>query len=108
GPPAGDDAVAGNPILGHAELGRPMLDEHVELFERAFVEEQVEPLPGGQLALSVLTVDPALAAAQARVFATLLELFKDKLQLASNDVRRDARSRCPLPTAAAVDPKGVT
>jgi len=43
-----------------------MLDEHVELLERAFVEQQVDALAGGELALGVLGLDPLLAAAQPR------------------------------------------
>ena len=33
GAPAGDDAVAGDLVLLHAEIGRAVLDEHVELLE---------------------------------------------------------------------------
>jgi len=77
--PAGDDAVTRDPLLVHAELADPVLDEHVELFERALVEEQVDPLPGRQLALGMLAGDPLLAPAQTRLLAALLEFFQDVL-----------------------------
>jgi hypothetical protein len=38
---------------------------YVDFFERTFVQQDVEPFAGGQLALGVLGVDPALAAAEA-------------------------------------------
>ena len=59
GAPAGDDAVAGDFRLVHAEIGRAMLDEHVEFLERAFVEQQLDALARGQLAALVLRVDAA-------------------------------------------------
>ncbi len=40
-----------------------MLDEHVELLKRVFIEQQVDPLARGQLALGVLGRNPTLAAA---------------------------------------------
>jgi hypothetical protein len=51
---AGDDAVAGDLVVGHAEVGAAVLDEHVPLFEAAFVEQQFQPLARGELALGVL------------------------------------------------------
>ena len=62
-PAAGHHAVAGNALFGHAEFGRIMLDEGIDLLEAAFVEQDVEPLAGGQAALGVLGVDALLAAA---------------------------------------------
>jgi hypothetical protein len=61
--PAGDHPVAGHLLLGHAELHAPVLDEHVELLERALVQQQVDPLARRQLALGVLGRHPLLAAA---------------------------------------------
>jgi hypothetical protein len=43
-----------------------VFDEHVPFLERAFVQQQFEPLARGQLALGVLRVDALLPAAQAR------------------------------------------
>ena len=48
-----------------------MLDEHVEFLERAFVEQDLEPLARGQPALGVLRVDPLLSAAEPRLGAAL-------------------------------------
>ena len=62
---AGDDAVAANLVVFHAEVGAAVLDEHVPLFESAFVEQQFEPLARRQLALGVLRGDALVAAAQA-------------------------------------------
>ena len=64
--PAGDDAVAGDVLLLHAEIGAAMGLEHVVFFEAALIEQQFDALTRGQLALGVLTVDPALTSAKAR------------------------------------------
>src|SRR4029450_5686421 len=79
GAPAGDDAVAGDAALLHAELGRAVLDEHVELLERALVHEQLEALARGELAALVLRFDGRLAAPGARAHAALFELLEDVL-----------------------------
>ena len=54
---AGDHAVAVGPVVGQAEVGRAVPGERVELDERARVEQQVDALPGGQLAPGVLPLD---------------------------------------------------
>src|SRR5215469_10154634 len=77
--PAGDDAVAGNPALLHAELGRAVLDEHVELLERALVHQQLESFARGELAALVLRVDARLTAAGARASTTFFELVENVL-----------------------------
>ena len=64
--PAGDDAVAGDDLFVHLELGRPVGDEHVVFFEAVGIEQHVEPLARRQLALAVLGVDALLAAAEPR------------------------------------------
>ncbi len=74
---AGDHAVARDACIGHTELGAPVLDEHVDLFERALVEQQLQALVRGQLAALVLGGDPPLAAALARRLAFGLELIQD-------------------------------
>src|SRR4029079_12581686 len=48
---AGDNAVAGDLLLVHAEVGAIMLDEHVIFFETAGIEKDAQALPGGQPAL---------------------------------------------------------
>src|SRR5438270_835766 len=50
-----------------------MLDEHVELLERTFVEQQLDALPRGQLAAGMLRLDPLLAAAEFCSGAALIE-----------------------------------
>ena len=59
-PVAGDDRVAVGPLLVHLELVRAVADEGVELLERARVEQLLDPLAGGQLALRVLLLDRLL------------------------------------------------
>ena len=75
--PAGDDAVAGDLGLLHAEVVAAVLDEHVELLERALVEQQFDALARGQLAALVLGLDARLAAAQAGVLPPLLEFVEN-------------------------------
>jgi hypothetical protein len=55
---AGDDAVTGNDLAIEPEVAGPVGDEPVELDEAALVEQQVEPLARGELALLVLLGDP--------------------------------------------------
>ena len=54
---AGDDAVAVRPVLLHAEVVRAVPGQRVGLDERARVEQRVDPLAGGHLALGVLALD---------------------------------------------------
>ena len=63
---AGDDAVARDDLLGHAEVEAAMGDELVELLERAGIEQQLDPLARRQLAGGVLAIEPRLAAAELR------------------------------------------
>ena len=74
---AGDDAVAGHLLVLHAEVGAAVLDEHVPLLEAAVVEQQLQPLARGELALGVLRGDAFVATAQARGGAHLVEPFVD-------------------------------
>ena len=63
--------------LVHAEVGRAVLDEHVELLEGVLVHQQFDALARGQLAALVLRIDARLPAAEPRVLAPHLELFQD-------------------------------
>ena len=54
-----------------------VLDEHVELLERALVEQQLDALARGQLALGVLRLDAPLAAPGARLGAAPLQAFEN-------------------------------
>src|SRR5262249_48638590 len=53
-PPAGDDAVSADAPLLHAEVARAMHREQVELGERSGVEQPLDALACGELALRVL------------------------------------------------------
>ena len=56
-----------------------MLDEHVELLERALVEEEFDALARGQFAALVLGLDARLAAAEAGLFPPLFQPVEDVL-----------------------------
>ena len=56
-----------------------MLDEHVELLERALVEQQFDALARGQLAAFVLGFDALFAAAQAGLLAAFFQSVEDVL-----------------------------
>jgi hypothetical protein len=57
-----------------------MLDEHAPFLKGAGVEQRLDPLAGGQLALGVLGGDALLAAARARGRPLLLQPLQDLLQ----------------------------
>ncbi len=61
-------------MLGHAEVGAPVLDEHVPFLEAALVQQQLDAFPGGELALGVLRIDACLAAAKFGCPAVLFQL----------------------------------
>src|SRR3954469_25363166 len=79
GAPAGDDAVAGNLVLLHPEFGGAVLDEHVELLERALVEQKLDALARGQFAAGVLRLDALLAAAEFCARAAFFKRVQDVL-----------------------------
>ena len=54
-----------------------MLDEHVELLEGAGIEQHLDPLARGELALGVLRLDPSRATAGLGFRATLGETVQD-------------------------------
>jgi hypothetical protein len=82
GAPAGDHAVAGDLAPLHAEIDAAMLDIHVELLEGALVEQQLEPLPRGELAAGMLGFDALRAAAFPRPSPPDFKLFQDFLHAA--------------------------
>jgi hypothetical protein len=52
-------------VLGvHAEIGAAVLDEHIEFFETARVEEAFETLPRGEFAFLMLGVYALLTATE--------------------------------------------
>jgi hypothetical protein len=50
-----------------------MLDIGVKFFKRPLIEQDIEPLTRGELALCVLPIDPLLPATQARSGATAFQ-----------------------------------
>ena len=80
--------------LLHAEVDAAVLDEHVELLERALVEQQLDALARGQLAALVLRLDALLAAAElaparrsSRVSRMSFMCFRPQLPDISRDFR---------------------
>ena len=52
----GDEAVAVDHLLVHAEIAAAVADQLVHFFKRAFVEQQFDPLAGRKLAFSMLAL----------------------------------------------------
>ena len=73
---AGDDGVAPRPVLVHLEVVGAVADEGVELLERAGVEELLDPLARGQLALGVLLFDRRLGGRVDRLLAKLAQVVE--------------------------------
>ena len=72
----GHHGIAVGPVLLHLEVRGPVAHERVELLERARIEQLLDPLARGVLALGVLLLDGDLRAGMDRVVAQLLELFE--------------------------------
>ena len=77
--PAGNDAITRDALVFHAEIGACVFDEHVEFFERAFIEQQFHALAGGQLAAAMLGINALLAAAQAGFGTAVFKLLENVL-----------------------------
>ena len=67
-------AVAGDLLLLHAEVGATVIDELVQLIERALVQQQFDALAGGHLAHGVLLLYLVHAAAQGGAFVQFFKL----------------------------------
>ena len=76
---AGDHAVAGHRLAAHVEVGAAVLDEHVPLLEAALVEQQLDALAGGELALGVVCVDALAPPAEPGGGTLVLELLQNLL-----------------------------
>ena len=75
---AGDEAVAIDDLLVHAEIAAAVAHQLVELFEGAFVEQQVDALARGEFAFGVLPLrrsSPPPASALACRLRSSLSLF---------------------------------
>ena len=58
----GDHPVGIGPVLVQPHAVRPVPGQHVQLLEGTVVEEVLDPLPGGHLALGMVTLHRGLAA----------------------------------------------
>ena len=88
-PPAGDHPVAADPPLVHVEVGGAVEGEHVELGEGSRVEQPVDALARGELALRVLGSLRGAATVH-RVVAA----FAEHVDLLAGATRRPARRGC--------------
>lgn len=70
----GDDTVAVGAVGGQAEVGRAVPGELVQFGERSFVQEEFDPLTGGQLALFMLLVDRAAGAGVRRFLDAVAQI----------------------------------
>ena len=72
---SGNNTIAEEGGLVHAEIRAAVCHEHVKFFETAFVQEHGNPFAGSVLALLVLRVDSFLTAAQAGLLTKLYQRF---------------------------------
>src|ERR1700683_194394 len=94
GAEAGDDAVAGNFLVGHFEIDNAMGLELIELDERAAIEQKFDSLARGHAPRFTLLFKPIRAAAKfraARQFLHPVEVFF-KSHVANVQVRMAAHS----------------
>ena len=73
-------------VVLHAEIVAAVLDEHVELLEQIVIQEEVDALARGELALGVLGGDALLAAAKAGARPAGVEAGEHGLHLALRGV----------------------
>ncbi len=74
GPEAGDHPVGVGTVLLEAHAVGPVAGQHVELLERAVVEQVVDPLAGGHLPLGVVLLDRVRRAGVAGLLAAFGQL----------------------------------
>ena len=102
-PEAGDEAVAGRPLLLHPEIIAAVRDEFVELLERAFIEQQRDALARRELSGLVLALAAFRAAAGFRFGAAAAQFvewiggmfFKSHGRRASVPQRDEGGKRAP-------------
>ena len=70
---AGDHAIAGGALLFQAEVVRAVRDQHVQFFEAAFVEQQVEALARREFAPGVLRRNALFAATETSAFFNFVQ-----------------------------------
>ena len=76
---AGDDAVGGDLLAGHAEVDLAVLGEQADLLEAAGIDEGVDALAGGELALLLLLGQAVGAAALPEALLLLAEVLDQLL-----------------------------
>ncbi len=74
--PTGNDAIARDFLLLHAEVGAAMRDIHIKLLERSLVEQHFQSFAGSELAFAVLGINTFLPAAKACFRATCFKLLE--------------------------------
>ncbi len=90
----GDDAVGGRVLALHRALGEVRTAVDPELDERPLVDQQRQPLAGGQLLLCVLTGDLLLTTAEPDLLAAGGEILGERAQQAGGgSVGGHGRSR---------------
>ena len=100
--PTGDDAVGERPGVLDAEPVGAVAGEHVELDERARVEQQLDALAGGELAPLVLALDRGRAPGVQRLLAQVGELDESLLDRMRERPRRAGPSSPCSASASAV------
>jgi len=76
---AGDDTVGGDFLAGQAEVDLPVLGEQANLLEAAPIDQAVDALAGGELALLLLLGQPVEAAALLEALFVLAEILDQVL-----------------------------
>jgi hypothetical protein len=64
-------------LFRHAEIGRPVGNEHVVFLERPRIEQHFDTLTRRELTLGMLAGDTLFAAPGARTASTIFQLFQD-------------------------------
>ena len=86
-PVARYDPVAVRAVLVETEVVGLMAHEHPDLFEGAFVEEDVEAFSRRELAFLMLLFNAGLAAAEQRLHAPLFQICKRPVFVSHSDVK---------------------
>ncbi len=76
---AGDDAVGGDLLAGHAEVGLAVLGEQADFLEAAGVDQGIDALASRELALFLLLGQAVGAAALLRARSLVAELLDQML-----------------------------
>jgi hypothetical protein len=75
-PVAGNEAVAVDHLLGHAEIVAAVPDQLIGFNEGAFVQQQIDAFAGGELAFGVLALTASFAASGFSAGVTAAQFVK--------------------------------